>query len=341
MRFSRSSQQAYQECPRLYYLKYVYGGTGIEPDAPRDELAIGSLTHSMLASILNGGLVVPGTSDASKPGAALAEGMARGWAKVRWPFYQEHFDVLFSEQEINCQLKGDVELMSRIDGVLRRKSDGEIFPLEFKTTGTNRDNYLDSWQYSSQILTHLLVGERLTGRPPAGVIMEFLYKGYKKQEPEGTVYYSPYMRAYRNLLDGSFGYDSSLGRKKGWETFCPYEEIPMEDWVRQMPDEVLRAQFFTRLIQRNNRDLEIWKAQTVYEQRRIQEALVNTGFCDLESEALTEFFPARLDECCFANKYHAKCEMLKVCYGEIDDPVGNGYKAREPHHPQEFLQEES
>lgn len=377
-KFSRSHDETYVNCARMAYLEYYYGGKGIVPKKLDIYQATGSLTHLMLSNAMKRakevGVVSREDMDAICEDAirdyrkeveaagltevtgeleleiqrqcALAEGLARVWTKYRLPQILEDYEIVAVEEEHEIPFGPGQVLMSRLDGVLRRKMDGELFAgPEFKTTGWISDDYIESWRYSTQTLSHTLDVVAKYGQEPAGVMMEFLYKGFKKknQDTGEIIYYSPLVRAYRmvNEFGGeTYGFDSSLGRKKDWRVFDAYT-MGMGNWVEQLPQEVAEGLLFNTIVYRNPVELEEWKLQTSIRQGRIQAGLMmlteDQPTERAADEIMAQVFPARLDRFCQSNQYRKVCKYRDICYHKVSDPIGSGqYVERTPHHPSEF-----
>jgi hypothetical protein len=378
-KFSRSHDQCYVDCGRKAYYTYYYNGTGIVRKGLDLYQETGSLTHAILRGVMlyakTVGTVPPADvmdeicGDSIKAyreliqergfnelsgelelemarQQALAEGLARAWTATRLPYYLENFNIVAVEEEHEVPFGPGQILMSRLDGVIERKSDQELFAgPEFKTTGWISDDYIESWRYSTQTLSHSLDVEAKYGKTPAGVMMEFLYKGMKKKGEDGSyTYYSPLVRAFKmqDNMTGQeiYGYDSALGRKKDWKVFEPYT-MGMGKWIEMLPQEVLESMCYNTTVYRSDREVKEWKLTTMLRQGRIQAGLIMLNEEEPTKEAADEImaavFPARLDQFCFSDQYRKKCPFLDVCYGTIDDPLQSDvFTAREPHHPSEF-----
>jgi hypothetical protein len=377
-KFSRSHDICYTECPRKAYLTYYYGGKGMVRKGFDLYQATGSLTHAMLeqimrlaketggmpfASIMNAicnkavaeyrkSILEAGFSEFSgevelemQRQAALAEGLARVWTRVRLPYILDNYNIIAVEEEHEIPFGPGQVLMSRLDGVLERKADKELFAgPEFKTTGWMSEDYVESFRYSTQTLSHSLDIENIYGRSPAGVQMEFLYKGMKRKGEDGQyTYYSPLVRAFKmvdSLGNETYGFDSALGKKRDWTPFDTFV-MGMESWVAQLPDDVVDGILFNSTVYRSKREQEIWQRQTSYRQALIQGGLIMLNENNPTEEAATQImdqiFPARLDQYCVSNMYKKKCPYKEVCFGEIDDPLGSGlFVERTPHHEAEF-----
>lgn len=378
-RFSRSHDQCYVDCPRKAYLTYYYGGKGIVPAGLDLYQETGSLTHAILEKVMLyakefdavpspntvtgfvNEAVATYTEAVQERGfdqfsgelelemqrqIALAEGLARVWTIHKLPKLLQDYKVIEVEREHRIPFGKEMEMLSRIDGVLQRRSDDALFAgPEFKTTGWMSEDYVESWRYSVQTLSHCLDVKHVYGEFPSGVLMEFLYKGVKRKDKDGGYnYYSPLVRAYMRQDDISgqkeFGFDGGLARRKEWVTIEPYT-MGMEHWVTQLPEEVIDTILFSTIVYRSPRELDEWVKQVEIRQYKIATALglLNDGEPSVEGadDIMASVFPARLDNFCYSNQYKKKCPYLDVCYHVIDDPLESGvFVAREPHHPGEF-----
>lgn len=380
-KFSRSHDQCYIDCPRKAYNTYYYNGTGIVKKGLDLHQETGSLTHEMLKRVLmwvkehnalptlevlnaicaharadyEQAINAAGFNEYSgqveleiQRQGALAEGLCRAWVLIRLPRIMEDYEIVAVEEEHDVPFGPGQILMSRLDGVLKRKSDGALFAgPEFKTTGWISEDYIESWRYSTQTLSHCLDVESTYGQMPQGVLMEFLYKGMKKKAEDGSyVYYSPLVRAYKmvdSFSEESYGFDSALGRKKDWKAFDTYT-MGMERWMNEIPREVLEEILYTSIVYRSAGELEEWKRQVQYRQARIEagvKVLQSEPTKEAADEVMASIFPARLDQFCYSDQYKKKCPFLEICYGSVADPLESGlYVPRVPHHPGEFLEEE-
>lgn len=385
--FSRSHQSALHQCPRLAWLTYYDEGHGWESAKLNLEQATGSLAHAMLEGILHqikdigtwgyrhpdAAVFVQAIDDykreCSKRGfdldavgdlkfelirqSTLAEGMVRAWVKLRLPQLLERFRVVAVEEEWDVPLLEEVEGQSnllemvRLDALLEDRSNQELWPLEFKTTGFMSDDWLESWRYSSQTLQQVWAAERHLGKFAAGVQLEALYKGVKRRDEVtgAQTYYSPFVRAYLKrgvppFDEDELSWDSKNARRKDWEavdawTWMAQTGKPYSAWFEQIPDDVLQAQLFNREIFRSGKEQEQWLRQTIAEQRRIARGVQAVESASDKQKALEVHFPARLDEDCYSNKFRRRCRFLDVCFNDADPADSDLFRVREPHHPQE------
>jgi hypothetical protein len=313
--------------------------------------------------------------------AHLAEGLARAWVRVRLPQIHEQYKVACVEQEWEVALDpqmlmatilagtyhpddvvniepikvmggGEIVDMVRIDAVLSRRADGELWPLELKTTGWISEDWLESWRYDSQMLQHVWACERhFPLAVCGGVLLEAFYKGVKRKDDQTgvTTWYSPLIHAYLHRGAPPFDedqivWDSSFSRRKGWEPLDVWNWGGTEaKWVEMMPDELLTNQLYSREIMRSTREQEIWVRQTIPEQQDVQwavERLADLAVTEKTKVGIMDHvFPAILSKDCFSNKYRRRCSMIGVCYDGLNPADSQEFRPREPHHAGEREEE--
>lgn len=385
-KFSRSHQEALHQCPRLCWLRYYDRGHGWETRRLDLHRATGTLSHEALELILKQvavydampsdelvdmalkAAVAKYKRDAAERGfdleqvgdsafemqrqASLAEGLVRAWIRIRLPSLLTEYRVLECEQEWEVALDGagEIVIMVRLDALLERRSDQELWPIEFKTTGWMSDDWLESWRYSTQTLQQVWAVEKHTGRPCGGVLVEVLYKGVKRSdEVKGITYYSPLIRGYIKrgvppFDQDELSWDSAVGKRKGWEPVDVWQWGAVKDWIALLPEEVLTAQLFSREVFRSGKEMETWERQTLVEQRRIaKDVKIMTDHPDNEELVqmiMDETFAARLNADCYSNKYRQRCQFLDVCYNNVDPADDERFVPRVPHHKGEWDKEE-
>ena len=204
----RSRWEDGHRCPQFRWLKYYSGpkGYGITRAARDLPLLNGGVLHDILAKLL---LTKPGQTEEHaviiKAGiqdylalckkwglveedinfseqAALLEGMAWGWLRLRHRALLEEFEILEVEQEhtvvldCTCGLGdqagikaeheardcGGIGLMIRPDFVARRRSDGSVGIHDFKTLATRSKSWDEQWERSVQMAIQSLAVPQAT-----------------------------------------------------------------------------------------------------------------------------------------------------------------------------------
>lgn len=308
---------------------------------------------------------------------ALIEGLFRGWCKVKLPIIHQQYRIISVEEEWEIEIAPDIIMMIRIDDVRENRETGELWAEDLKTPGFMSSSYREQWRYSSQTIAHVWAVEQHFQRACEGVIMDFWYKGRKlRDEVTGEDnYYSPLVRGYLRRGVPPYSEDElkweqdsskpcascdhwkSRHGKRGcsvagctcmeyveslWEPVDVWQWGRVKEWVNLLPEDVLEKQFFEKVVNRSGREIEIWLDQTRREQIRIREGvqLINNGSPVLLQDFIMGYFPMRLSENCFQNKFRKTCTFLPFCYGKVDSLQYREYWIpRTPHHPGEFEEE--
>ena len=374
--FSRTAVETDKFCPRKRWLGNHVLGTGIQLKQLSTALAGGSMVHAMLADVLkavdttgtdNGPSIndivhcqqQPFRNEVAKRGlegdavayetdrqCALAEGLVRGWCVTRLPSIVAEYTVLEVERERLIPING-IKMATKVDAVLRRRSDQALVALEFKTTaikdGIPLKKYLDGWRYDSQTIVHTHCVETVHGEPCLAVQMEFLRKRHKGKDasnPTGQVIYSPLIRGYRKAVvdglggDATYAYSYESKRGAGWEAFDVWQDMGVEKWLANMPIDLLQQQFITRSIYRNHDEVQRWISQTAIREQEIATFVALHGG-DATDSQLAATFPGLYNSACYDNMYHKSCEFLPLCYEGLSasDAIASGeFQLRESHY---------
>jgi hypothetical protein len=204
----RSRILAYQQCPRMRFLNYHAHDHGITKNKLSIPLASGTYIHMGLAALLQGSTTDAAVALATEAywsaanaalgalktqsdhylytiqeQAALTEALVRVYALRGLPALLREYEVIGVETEYQFELAPGIQFMSRLDGELRSREDGEIYVLSFKTdTGSGLDGKIDDARIDLQGLTEPIAYERQHGIRPFGVKMEWLVKGQWKED---------------------------------------------------------------------------------------------------------------------------------------------------------------
>jgi len=327
---------------------------------------------------------------------ALIEAMIRAYAIRKLPLLLEEFDVLEVEREDEFKLgrvlvprlqgpfmvyrsdgtpdvvdEGPLVWMSRADGLLRRKADGDLYVLSYKTTGDwdNRKEAENS--HDMQGLSESAgIESRLGAGTIMGVKMEFLLKGSRLKNKVNNRYeqYSPLIRAWRR--QGITGDDDSYAWRyewseedpqtgfiknhrlgKGWTPFFAWElRGGVRGWIDRLatgtvqPEagDALDAQFITPIPYfRHEDDIVRWRRQV--EARETETARASREIRRLDGHPFEEIEPLldqHFEQHTRACDWPVKCPFQDLCFGGAAyDPVGSElYIWREPHHKPELVQ---
>lgn len=203
----RSRCVADWKCGRLRYLGYEYDGKGLTSGTMALELYLGQAIHDGLAAIATGTYnrrdrfdmdliattaaqqvrealmaqsagedeVIAGAF--AQEQAALVEGLLRGFYIHVWPRLMAQYpEIVLIEQE--CTYEHDnMIFMARPDVVLAN-TDGELTYVEYKSTSSKKEEWINSWSTAVQLHSSIRAIEATLGRKVESVIVQGLYKGY-------------------------------------------------------------------------------------------------------------------------------------------------------------------
>ncbi len=286
--------------------------------------------------------------------ATLAESMVRCWLIVRLPYFLANYELVAVEGEEESEIAPGIIFMQRKDSVWRHQERGTYHAMEFKTSGNNTENFVNSWQYDLQQITHLLNFRGKYAHDPESVLLEIAYKGRKYQGEHVGALVSGYKQ---DILDfdgqpSETEYDWVYGRckTKGWKKFFIADEdfgtdkSPSEVWLNEVLDfETLQDHCLSAEITHNPKRIEKWLNQTRREMIGVRDGLVQLEGCDTdeEFEAMADIlFPALEEKDSCAPYFGSKaCTFQDVCHGQdemMDLHMTQGFKPRVSHHPGEF-----
>lgn len=350
--YSRSAVVTDWTCPRKRFYNYEYMGRGITPNETFLELFLGQTVHDGLAAIAHDipidDICTAGIQQlkenilTSMSGqhnveyfaneqAALVEGMLRGFHRIIWPTMKHQYpDVVAVEQEMVYEHDG-LTFLAKPDLIVRDR-EGCLWYVEYKTTSTNKEQWINSWQTAVQLHSSVRAVEATLNEKVTGVVVQGLYKGYVSYEKQN----SPFCYAYHKPGEPPFtkeqwAYDYKPGLKKYpvWE-----KEGGVKAWVLGMPEFVLSGQFpqvppiflnehlIDRFFkQQSNREHVIRSARNV---------IATTDNDEIRQRMLDDTFPQHFEAC---NPGWGKgCAYRKLCHGLAKDPLEAGFTMRTSHH---------
>ena len=376
---SRSAVSTYLQCPRRRYLAYeapngtstpgwerrrlalplvtgIYVHKGLEAALRGDEpsVAASAARAAYLAEVAERGLAVEEGSDEASvvdEQAAHVEALVLAWCRVRLPKWLDEYEVIEVEAEDRVPLAEDVTLAVRADAIVKRKYDGRMFVVNFKTVGQADDRWLRAWEVDMQLMTELLAAERRHGGTFGGVIIEGLIKGRRMPEKNSTgdtIGYrdsTPLLYGYKTdanppLAQLEYGWEYT--RRKGWYRFPVWKETfasqgaasSLDYWINWLPEEVVEGCFITvPPIMRDGDRIDHKVAQIVHLERDILDGVTQANRRSGSSllAILDESFPQNEHAC----TYPSKCSHYSICWdpGVGEDIANSGlYSPRKDHH---------
>lgn len=367
--YDRSRVTTDWRCPRSRLLAYEWDGKGLASENIALELFTGTMLHDGLAAIA-ADVSIDAIADAARKQmkesliessgaegsaladaevwaneqAALTEGLLRGFYKHVWPQLRERFptleavekELIYKHQSEHFGGKRDLSFMSKPD-LLPRDREGGLWYVEYKSTGSNKDTWTNSWSTAVQLHSAVRAVEAVYGEKVVGVLVQGLYKGYVNYGKQT----SPFCYAYFRAGNPPFTKDAwSYGYAAGYKKFPVWVmDGGVRAWVDAMPSDILAEQFpqvptifvnddlvdaFFR--QRAERESEIAMAAKALRQPDLD--------ADTRQKVLDMSFPQRFDQC--RPSFGKACQFNQLCHGAPGrDPLEHGFVYRTPHHQPE------
>lgn len=366
-----------EDCGMLRFLGFDFDGDGLDSEQASLPLLSGIAIHAAHARLLAGqaidgviesiisdyvaeitqrgiaGLEI--TKSIIREQKALLEGMLRMWATIRLPRILEEYDVVSIEQTWDWELIPGLVQRLRLDALLRRKGDGLLHILDYKTVGYPSEVWMEKFEHNLQTCLYLQALKEKSGEPVGGILYEGIVKGqFKKDTAFKSPWYgqkiqqSPYTIGY--ALSGDCGtiYQSDYTSKKGYNKVRPFEAMSMEAWVNEVliPEGKGNDLFIiVPAICPPDYELLRVKDQVIYEELKYHRELDEYRFLlasakesgssavqDIADRHLARVAPIRTNRCYKFGMDH-RCKFIDVCFNQGADPLnGGGYVKRMPHH---------
>lgn len=355
----RSRYESGQRCPRQRYWGYHHDGLGVSRVGGSEDLLFGQAIHWNLEYQLSGKeplgnplhellelvspVQLPDGGSQFDETSALYNGLCSSFREWMLPQLRAEYEWLGSEQEHTMDL-GSVCWMSRLDAVLRRRSDGLYFVLEAKTTSYPEDLQKQSL-YNFQLLMELESLRRSYNLEPeqiGGALLLVFNKGQKRKVSEaeqrrgleGQRRLSPFTYCYRK--DHANGEtEFALDYKAGWDR-CPTWTVPgwldilRETWPERMREQV-QLWPSVSFDQERTKQL-IGQIQMVEDRAAIASSVNDENWVNFQ-------WPQNFSNCLNDGGFRRPCPFLDCCFSPAigADPVGSGdYEPRRVNHPQEL-----
>lgn len=366
--FDRSRWEVDQECRRKRYLMYEYQGRGIRLPSHSWELGFGGAWHEGAKKYNITGDIIAAVSDAKIylapyieglsekawfEAESLLEGLLRGWERsTARAKLDEQYEVVDTERELLYTAEPPFRFACRPDQILRSRKTGGLAYLEFKTTSSIKAEWFRQWQRAPQLLSATLAVQETYGEPLEHAIVQPIYKGWQSD----FRLESPFVSAWRNVSGPVVQWAAKRPTSwKGWER-VEAREIGYPAWLGCLGQEALDANFPItmpiymppEMVQRWWRQARLREAEIAATREKlkgIEEGLTladlttieRTDLRGLRDHVLDLHFPQNFKSC--EPTWGRKgCMCLNACWLENcgDDPLGQGYEFREPHHEEEI-----
>lgn len=193
MIITHSSLECFKACRQKYKYRYM---DGIVPKRKSAALEFGSAMHAVLEQYFNF-IKAAQVFDGMEPEDVIRErceqivddagletvetaklmGLILGYISRWYKTDVEELDVIDVEKEFNnTKLLATINFVGKVDGLVRRKSDGKYFILEHKTASVVDESYVAQKQIDSQTMTYAICLEDTMEIEIGGVIHDIITK---------------------------------------------------------------------------------------------------------------------------------------------------------------------
>jgi len=382
--FSRGDAELYDKCPRARFNRTILEGRGVIKVGSSFELSLGRIVHHAIENILivqnpialkdaaldaadriekvvaNGEVpkkILPEFHEQfTQEARCLAEGLIWAWGLHVWPSIKANYHVHCIETQAAYRREwGETYMVlpTVADVVLQSKDDGSYVYPDWKTAAWVNGAWMDSWNRAAQLHTTALAVEQALGEEVEYCYIQALVKG----RWQNGYQQSPLCWAYQHTDTGEWRYKYTAGNK--WQRTPMWSTgTSMEDWIRNMPQEIAM-----NLVPRTppiiiDRDLaETWWRQRVVKEERIKEGkekllrlgvapnlgtgprATGTAGAQRAQAIMDVHFPQHFDQC--APVIGFRCDYYDVCHSPTigDDPIGSGLYRRRPTYAERIKEE--
>lgn len=257
----------------------------------------------------------------------------KGWLKVRWEGHlSEIYERVSSEEEWQWSLHPLVVQSLRMDQIWRRKRDGHLLIVDFKTLGRPDANWVDRLRNSDQ--THLYIqalAER-SQQPVLGMQYEGIVIGTKDRDGN---HWSDFTNGY---MDRS-GMQYQQAYKSGWQKITTLH-LRDEEWFRDYIKPAELDELFpstpafypppAQLIQTKDATVA---AEVAWADKmaQLEECAADYGPDSQEYETLKGRLLERNSDACLKYGWGHACPFMSLCW-DGQRPDRESFQPRVDHH---------
>ena len=354
--FHRSAATCDWQCRQKRFWNYEYLGRGITPPETQLELYLGTLIHDgvaamvhnvdidkiaqagvtqLRAKLLEGRELDSDAQFLADEQCALAEGLLRGFHRSMWQIIQaEYPEVIVCEKELvyNYEIDGTkLRFLSKPD-LVRRDKDGNLWVFEWKTTLSNKEEWIHQWETAVQVHAQIRTVEEALGEPVAGCIVQGFYKSYISQwkRCESIFCYAYHHPGNPPFEKPKWAYEYKAGLKKFpvWQ-----RDGGVKQWIAEMPMALLASQFpQTPPLFKNEMIVEKFFRQQGRREIDIRNYRSFATGGVVPEDIHDRTFPMHFESC---NAWSRPCAYKRLCFGAPVNPLSIGYTLRHSHHDME------
>lgn len=368
----RSRIKSRQECPTYRYLHYHKRiednpeVIGLQRPLPATHYGVGLIVHKGLEILLLTGDIkkamgsdvdallyeyFPNNTHLRDEMTYLCKGLIYGWWKERYEAICRDYDILDVEKTFQWPIHSDGRheylYNFRIDALLKRKDDGRIAILDFKTSKKCDDEWMRMFEHDLQPILYTKAIDELLGVDCIGMIFEGLVKGHQRIDTAKSSKFHGKFVQYSPLC---YGYKSQDGFHisyiKGTEKFFVGEYFSVEDWYDKFVSQQLDEPLFVHVPPIKSPPVIAQNIvnSIIYAEHNFQRILDDIT-------QLSQTYPNLVPHCestriekhtnhCFRYGSEYQCPFYDMCWtqGVSDAPLEHGYIPRVQNHSEEVLE---
>lgn len=365
----RSRIKARQDCPTYRYYHYHKklpddpNIVGLQKPLPARHFAIGLIVHKGLETLLKTGDIreangkdvdallleyFPNSETERREVEYLCKGLIYGWYKERYDAIIRDYEVLECEKTYQwpiLQQNGKTYFYNfRVDVLLKRRDDGRIAILDFKTAKKCDDEWMRMFEHDLQPILYTRAIDELLEIDCLGMIFEGLVKGSTRVD---TAKSSPFYGSFIQYSPLCYGYKTPNGFQleyvKGAEKIFVGDYFTVEDWYDKVVQYQLNEPLFVHIppvkpapIISQNVINSIIFSETNF-QRHIDDI---DEITQNAPELLSYYETSRIEKHtsnCIKYGSEYQCPFYDICWtqGVADDPLAHGYIPRVQNHLEE------
>lgn len=286
---------------------------------------------------------------------AMLEALLRAFTRLVLPRILAEYDVVNIEQSHDWELAPGLVQKLRFDSIVRRRNDGMLAILDWKSMKSISEVWEQKLERSRQTALYTQAAEELYGEPVEMMYVGMVKGEWAKDTAKSSPWYgqkiqrTPFLYAY--TLDHE-SYTTAYTNRKGFHKIRTYEEMPIAKWVEYLfkhEPEVVNEQFtvipgFAPTLRERRRvkelvireELKFHNDIELYKELKAKADASGDSILLQQAEDFLDFVAAPLrEENCFKYGKDSRCPFYGLCFNEgaMEHVMVDGeFEAREPHH---------
>jgi hypothetical protein len=286
---------------------------------------------------------------------AMLEALLRAFVRLVLPRILAEYEVVNIEQSHDWELAPGLVQKLRFDTIVRRKADGMLAILDWKSMKSISEVWEQKLERSRQTALYTQAAEELYGEPVEMMYVGMVKGEWRKDTAKSSPWYgqriqsTPFLYAY--TLDHE-SFQTAYTNRKGFHKVRIYEEMPVAKWVDYLftnePD-VVNEQFtvippFAPTPRQRRRvkelvireELKFINDIGLYKDLKAKADRSGDSILLQQAEDFLDFVAAPLrEESCHKYGKEGRCPFYNLCFveGAQEHALVDGeFERREPHH---------